>query len=204
MGKRGRFGKYGEKKRIERLRQSRLAPSAVTGKRPKPPNGYVTPCKKTTSQRMHVTTRKARESDASYIGSLSKEVFQEYGPYEKILRYWLDSGKTVTVLALMGEGPAGFAMLSRPAPGCSFSGTCELLAIAVETEKQRLGIGDLLLRDVEKRAVELNAQKIILHTAVRNLDGQKLFRRHGYALAEIKKNFYQGGQDAFMMYKDIS
>jgi len=71
---------------------------------------------------------------------------------------------------------------------------------AVEPEKWGLGIGDLLMKDVRRKAKGLKAETLVLHTATDNLRSQKLFKKYGFTRLGLKKNFYPKGQDALMMY----
>jgi ribosomal protein S18 acetylase RimI-like enzyme len=80
---------------------------------------------------------------------------------------------------------------------------CELLAIAVEPDRQQQGIGARLLQEMEKETKELGEGSLVLHTAVENLFAQKLFSKAGYEPCGIKQSFYPAGQDALMMVKDI-
>ena len=100
MSKHGRFGKYGEKKRIERLRQSRSVQGQMQRKGTVPPR-EATHHKDKTSSKTRVTTRPAKPSEVDYIQNLSKKVFHKYGPYEIMLPRWFEAVITVTVLALM-------------------------------------------------------------------------------------------------------
>jgi ribosomal-protein-alanine N-acetyltransferase len=202
MGKRGRFGKYGEVKRLARLRKGR-ADSVFSTRGEVKALRDATHFKKKASCIDRVTTRLARTSDEDYIRSLSERAFHQYGSYDKMLSHWLVSGTTVTLLALMNKGPVGFAMLGCSAYKGYSAPFYELLAIAVEPEMHRIGIGDLLMSDILRKAEELQVEILILHTATENLSGQRLFKKHGFASSEIKKNFYPEGQDALMMYKDM-
>ena len=177
MGKHGRFGKYGEKKRVERLRQSGNAQGRMQRKGIMPPRETAHHRNKT-SPKTQVTTRRARPSEADYIQNLSKKVFQQYGPYEKMLQRWFEAAITVTVLVLMGKKPVGFAMFTHPVKARVFPRACELLAIAVEPERQRHGTGNFLLSEIERMAKELGIETMVLHTGVENMAGQKLFRKH--------------------------
>lgn len=160
--------------------------------------------KKNTSHGDRVNVRPAKASDVDYIRSLGKKVFHQYGPYEDILGGWFESSMTVTVLALMKVLPMGFAMVSLFRRASSPVRVAELLAIAVEPAKWRCGIGDLLMREIERKAKQLKVEKLILHTAAENLPGQKLFKKHGFMPSEIKKDFYPKGQDALMMCKSVT
>ena len=142
--------------------------------------------------------------DADYIRSLSKKVFEQYGPYESLLVQWFESGFTVTLLALMEKHAVGFAMLRRLEHGRFLPSVSELLSIAVEPSKWRLGIGDFLMDEIIREAERLGVETVVLHTAIDNLPAQILFRKHGFSEVGMKKKFYPKGQDAITMYKDIS
>jgi ribosomal protein S18 acetylase RimI-like enzyme len=202
MGNRGRFGKYGDIKRVERLRKARIRPDDAQDRRSGPPRGVPGYGKKTL-QKVRVIVRRAKASDGAYIRSLSKKVFEQYGDYEDTLPRWSLSGMTVTLLALKGKQAVGFAMLGGvPHEWCS-PRISELLAIAVEPESQGQGIGDLLMKEIVREAKAHEIKTLGLHTAVENVAGQRLFEKHGFAESEIKKNFYSAGQDALAMYKDV-
>jgi len=160
--------------------------------------------KKNMGDKNRVTVQPAEPVDAHYIRSLGKKVFQQYGPYEEMLVRWFESGITVTFLALMKGRPVGFAMLSRLKGVWYLPRVSELLAIAVEPEKRNRGIGDLLMKKIQRKAEELEVKMLVLHTPTENLPGQKLFKKYGFVPLDIKKNFYPKGQDAIMMYKDIA
>ncbi len=203
MSKHGRFGKYGEKKRIERLRQSgsvqgRMQRKGVGSPRKTAHHKFKTPSKNL------ITIRSARPSEVEYIQNLSEKVFHEYGPYDILLPRWFEAVITVTVLAFMGKKPVGFAMFTHPAKTWVFPRACELLAIAVEPERQGQGTGDIILSEIERMAQELGIEKMFLHTGVENMPGQKLFIKHGFVPIQIKMHFYPQGQDALMMSKDLS
>lgn len=150
-----------------------------------------------------VSVRIARAGDVDYIRSLSKTAFHEYGPYEEMLPDWFTSGITVTLLAVLEERRVGFAMIRRIGRESRLYGVSELLAIAVEPAQRKKGIGNLLLSEMQKTAHRGGVETLVLHTAIDNLPGRALFKRHGFILLETKSNFYPRGQDAVMMYKDI-
>ena len=142
-------------------------------------------------------------ADTDYIRNLSKKVFEQYGPYEKILTRWLESGTAVTLLAWTEKDPVGFAMLRGFEFGWPVVPLTELLAIAVEPAKWRIGIGDLLMDEVVRQAESLKVATLVLHTAIDNLPAQMLFRKHGFSELGMRKDFYPNGQDAITMYKEI-
>lgn len=150
-----------------------------------------------------VSVRIARAGDVDYIRGLSRTAFHEYGPYEDMLPDWFTSGITVTLLALLEECPVGFAMIRRLGRESRLHRVSELLAIAVEPAQRKRGIGDLLLDEIQKAAHRTGVETLVLHTAVENSPGQKLFKKHGFILLDTRRSFYPGSQDAVMMYKEI-
>lgn len=147
--------------------------------------------------------RPARVSDLPFIEALSGKVFNKYGPYRDWIRKWYQSDMAITIIALLAEKPVGFAMLGR------FSGAsrailgAELLAIAVVPGKQRMGVGRMLMKEIEEIALSLGVNKLFLHTAKENLTAQRLFKSCLFTPGRVKKNFYPAGQDAIEMVKAL-
>jgi ribosomal protein S18 acetylase RimI-like enzyme len=150
-----------------------------------------------------VSVRIARAGDVDYIRSLSRTAFHEYGPYDKMLPDWFTSGITVTLVAVLEERPVGFAMIRRIGRESRLYRVSELLAIAVEPPRRNRGIGNLLLSEIQKTACRTGVETLVLHTAIDNLPGRALFKKHGFILLDTKSSFYPKGQDAVMMYKGI-
>lgn len=202
MSNRGRFGKYGEIKRLERLRRAGFR-AFLRNKPGKGPPDRFFPGAGMEKPGIPFTLRRAVQSDVGFIGGLSSRVFGVYGPYGEIVTRWFESGTAVTFAALLGERPAGFAMIGRPSPSSLVAPVAELLAIAVEPLRQGMGVGGLLMRRMEEEAVRLHVRRLVLHTAGENSRAQRLFVRCGYAAAEMKQGFYPAGQDAVLMFKDL-
>jgi ribosomal-protein-alanine N-acetyltransferase len=150
-----------------------------------------------------VTIRPAGLSHLEFIQDLSERVFSQYGPYDKILAEWFESGITITHLALTDRRPVGFAMLKKPEHGGHVGQISELLAIAVESEHQRRGIGDILMGEVQREAEKMQVDMLLLSTEVGNQPAQDFFRKHGFHPWKLKKGYYPKGQEAVMMYKII-
>jgi ribosomal protein S18 acetylase RimI-like enzyme len=202
MGRRGRFGKYGETKRLERLRKTKHGTEYMK-KGGRAPFGGPLQHKKKASRETRIDISPADTSDVSYIQGLSKKVFEKYGPYEDLLRDWFESGMAKTYMAIRGRRQVGFAMVGRVQMERFFPPAFELLAIAVEPSMRRRGVGDLLMTEAERMVVEMRGEMLILHTAVENREAQRLFKKHGFVIAEIRRGFYPRGQDAYSMYRHL-
>lgn len=202
MGNRGRFGKYGEIKRIDRLKRARKGPPFSHGPDLKS-SGRGSSFRRSVGESAPIRIRPAKPSDSRFIVRLSESVFRIYGPYEKIIGGWLESGMTVTFVALMNRKPAGFAMISHFPQEANLQQVSEILAIAVTPEKQRTGIGEMLLKEVERKAAGVNIRELFLHTAEENLAAQNLFAKNGYVSWGTVESFYPAGQNALIMSKKI-
>ena len=150
-----------------------------------------------------IKLRSADLSDIPFITYLSKEVFNVYGPYDNMVPNWLKLDTTVAIIAQTETYTCGFAMIGDLSDRYDLSGASELLAIGVDPQMQGMGIGDMLIREMEKKAAEINIRRLFLHTATENIKARSLFTRNGYRPWEIKRNFYPAGQDAVVMSKEI-
>jgi len=202
MGNSGRFGKYGEMKRLDRLRLSRIRdPIYGVDNIIKPFRTRQPPCQ-TLHREQHIIVRPARVYETRFIKRLSRNLFNVYGPYEEIIPGWFESDMTRTFIAIMDGRPVGFSMIGDLSSRYGLQNVAELLAIGVDPIKQAKGVGAMLLREAERKATEIRIKKIFLHTATENFHARKFFTRSGYITSEIKRGFYPLGQDAIVMYKD--
>ncbi|MBW1804013.1 MAG: GNAT family N-acetyltransferase [Deltaproteobacteria bacterium] len=202
MGNRGRFGKYGEVKRLDRLRNAgyRAPPDAgrKIGTLDQPDSGRWEK-----KDKGEVKIRRAHHGDGPFILHLSSRVFHIYGPYADTILDWFNSPQTLTLIAESDGHAAGFAMLGPLNAEGREQGIAELLAIAVIPEKQRFGIGQKLIKNMEEKAKKAKIHQIFLYTATENQSAQTLFRGNGYTERLFRKNFYPAGQDAVQMEKEI-
>jgi ribosomal protein S18 acetylase RimI-like enzyme len=195
VSRQGRFGKYGEMKRLDRLRNS--------GTRTLPGKAAPEGGRQALFQSGRISIRRANLSDIGFIGRLSGKVFSVYGPYRHLVPGWFESNLTITLVAVEKGAPVGFAMVGRLFEGPEKENRCELLAIAVEPHLHCRGIGGMLLRKIEKEAARLGESVLFLHTAMDNVPAQDLFKKHHFTPLSLKKQFYHAGQDAVMMIKTL-
>ncbi len=202
MGHRGRFGKYGENKRLERLRQAGNRDSTDRAVKARPEE-EVSFSKKRVTQRVRIRIGSAKVLDLDFIRTLSRRAFKKYGSYQDVISQWFQSDMTETIVGRIERRPVGFAMIGLIGDEDPVQKACELLAIAVESDKRHKGIGQILMKAVDKKAVEWQAERIVLHTAEENLPARSLFTRNGFVPWGLKKHFYPAGQDALVMSKII-
>lgn len=98
------------------------------------------------------------------------------------------------VVARVGTRVVGYA-------GLLFSGDdAHVTNIAVAPESQRRNIGRRLLIHQTRHAIAAGFRNMTLEVRVSNVAAQALYRRFGYAPAGIRKNYYEGVEDAIVMW----
>lgn len=200
MSRGGRFGKYGELKRKNRLRQARCMsrvlqkgiPTATPIRRQKAP-------KKSTP----ITLRKGTPKDRHFVNNLSRKVFSVFGDYAETVPRWLDQSGVITVIAQEHSTPLGFAILYLRKDLIFNRNVGELLAIAVVPEHQGRGIGRTLLAYMESLARKYGATELRLSTAEMNKVACRFFEKAGFTPIGARDSFYPAGQRALEMSKRL-
>lgn len=199
LSNRGRFGKYGEIKRLERLAlyargkapHPALLSAGPTGKRRGPTPG------------INFKLRAGIPGDGVFVRSLSRKVFSVYGPYEEILGHWFAKEACMSFVALKKGARIGFILIGNPSVSASDMDV-EVLAVAVEPGLHRFGVGSALLARAEKALRTMGIRSLLLHTAVDNLGAIGFFKSQGFVPFESMAAFYPHGQDALSMKKNLN
>jgi ribosomal-protein-alanine N-acetyltransferase len=76
-----------------------------------------------------------------------------------------------------------------------------IATIAVDSRYQRRGIGRALLRDCESR---LGVPKARLTVRMSNQIAISMYEKEGYLTTDIWKSYYNDGEDAMLMEKEIN
>lgn len=148
-----------------------------------------------------ISLRPATFADLDFMRQVSARVFSIYGNYDQILLNWLLEPEVITVVAEQEARATGFAMLAIQAE--LELGAAHLLAIAVNPEEQRRGIGHALLRHMEAAARQQGLRRIMLHTAAGNVSARSFFRKAGFKIWGFKGDYYPRGQPAVLMVKRL-
>jgi ribosomal protein S18 acetylase RimI-like enzyme len=204
VGRGGRFGKYGEHKRFERLRRGKVR-DFIPGRAPYPkasPPSHWRHAPTKSIQGLKLALRRANPGDLPFIIELSEQVFSAYGQYDEIIARWASFHQIITVI-IEGTGQSrGFAMIN-PILGARNEANGELLAIAVSPGYQRRGIGKKLLRHMEGLARDLGIEEMVIHTAEINEAAHGFFAKNGFILRGSVESYYPKGQKALEMSKTL-
>ncbi len=77
-----------------------------------------------------------------------------------------------------------------------------VISIAVHPLYRGLGIGSRLLKALEERLASRGVQRIFLEVDVLNEPAIDFYRKHGYVISGVLKNYY-GVSDAYVMIKEV-
>lgn len=79
----------------------------------------------------------------------------------------------------------------------------DIAAVAVRPDMRRLGIGDLLIDAFEKSLPEIT-EAVFLDVRESNIPAIRLYQKHGYEKAGLRKNYYrEPAENAVIMKKDL-
>jgi ribosomal protein S18 acetylase RimI-like enzyme len=83
--------------------------------------------------------------------------------------------------------------------------TWDLYWIAVAPHAQRLGIGSLLIEEVERRLVQSDARLVLIETSSRPVyePARRFYARHGWAAVARVPDFYADGDDRMVFAKRV-
>jgi len=145
--------------------------------------------------------------DEEFVRSLANRVFSVYGDYGTLLPEWMVHPAVMTYIAEEDDKPVGFTMLGLYVPDRTRGYVADLLAIAVMPSAQSRGVGKALLDHALSTARTLGkrmpVKEIRLDVADTNTRGRNLFVSRGFELADEDHGYYQGGQRALRMRKQL-
>ncbi|MDR1299473.1 MAG: ribosomal protein S18-alanine N-acetyltransferase [Oscillospiraceae bacterium] len=80
----------------------------------------------------------------------------------------------------------------------------EILRIAVEEPVRGRGVGSMLLRDAQARAIEAGAERLLLEARADNAAALEFYRSRGFAAVGVRPGYYAAPRgDAVLMEKNI-
>jgi ribosomal-protein-alanine N-acetyltransferase len=144
-----------------------------------------------------IAIRPYQADDVPFVANLAHQVFAEYTP--RAMSHTLDiAAHFTTVLALRSGRRAGFIAVDGNRGGTAF-----LHAIAVARRERGRGVGQELMAECERIARARGARRIELCTADSNLAALELFLRNGFRIVRRRQRFYERGQNACILLKEL-
>ena len=79
----------------------------------------------------------------------------------------------------------------------------EITKVSIAKKYQGFKLSKLLMADAEKRMVLAGCENSTLEVRVSNEVAINLYKSFGYEILTIRKNYYENGEDAYLMYKEL-
>ncbi len=79
----------------------------------------------------------------------------------------------------------------------------ELENIAVDLPYRNKGVAKALMDALHEKAKALGAKRCLLEVRVSNLPAISLYEKYGYEKYGVRKRYYEDGEDAFVMQKQL-
>lgn len=84
------------------------------------------------------------------------------------------------------------------------SGAGHITTIGVAPEHRRRGLANKLLRHAEEALQKRGVNTVMLEVRVSNTAAQNLYREFNYSIAQRLLQYYNNGEDGFLMVKSLS
>ena len=81
--------------------------------------------------------------------------------------------------------------------------TSKIVSFAVKKEFRNRGIGTKLLSTAIERCKSRGKRRILLEVRVSNYIAQHLYKKMGFRIVDTIPNYYQDGEDAYLMALDL-
>ena len=110
--------------------------------------------------------------------------------------FWSELGQTSTrhYVVAVDDGPVvGYAGL------CDYPDEAFVQTMAVASSHQRQGVGALLLEELLAEAVRRRQSRVLLEVRADNAPAQRLYERYGFVRTGVRRGYYPGGVDAWVM-----
>ncbi len=78
-----------------------------------------------------------------------------------------------------------------------------VISIATKVDSRRKGIGSMLLNEMENRFQILGSKYSYLEVDYKNIDAISFYRKHGYIVVGLKKNYYGRNRHGLIMIKPL-
>lgn len=139
--------------------------------------------------------RKAEEADSQGIFDVETESFSVPWSLQAITRELANPNLTMYYVLADEDGTiAGYAGLWRVLD------EGQITNIALKQQYRRQGYGELLLRVLMEAAWEDGCSDIFLEVRVSNIGALHLYRKLGYQVLSVRKNYYsEPEEDAYVM-----
>lgn len=144
-------------------------------------------------ERPEVEFRPLRGGDLQDVLAIERRLFSN--PWdESAFRIFLRDGPSFSRVALIAGEPAGYAL------GWCGRGEAELMNLAVDSRRQGLGIGSLLIAWALAECARRRADEMFLEVRASNERARHLYELHGFRQCGRRRGYYSNpSEDALIL-----
>ncbi len=143
-----------------------------------------------------ITIREAKASDAKAIAEIEKQCFSMPWSEAEILRE-IEQNEPAHYFVADNKSIVGYVGVWY------IAGEGHITNVAVAEEHRRCGIADMLIEALIKNSEARAVEALTLEVRKSNLPAQKLYKKHGFACEGVRKNYYDGKEDAIIMWRRV-
>ena len=132
----------------------------------------------------------------SVIKIASNTLPERYNP--SIFNYFYETYPQGFIIAEIAHKIVGFLVAVKTKPDI-----VKILMLAVSIQHRRKKIGTMLLNELHKKILKENITTIELEVRTDNTTAIKFYEKHGFKIKNKLLHFYQNGEPAYIMRKDI-
>lgn len=143
-----------------------------------------------------ITIRKFKPTDTfSVIKLASITLTENYNP--SIFTYFYETNPETFIVAEINHKIIGFIV------GIPMNNNLKVLMISVNQQYRKQKIGTSLIKQITEKAKIQNIKKIDLEVKTDNRTAIQFYKKQGFKVTNIIKEFYQNKEDAYSMEKEI-
>lgn len=143
-----------------------------------------------------IKIRKAMPEDLPTIARLEKECFKTDAFNKDLISYLYEIEPEGCFIAEYKGGIVGYAIFST-------RGLDNIVTIAVQENYRRKGVGTELLKAGISYLKTKRISKIVLHVKKTNKGAIAFYKHHGFRERGYSHRYYQDGEDAIIMIKEL-
>lgn len=140
--------------------------------------------------------REMQLSDVLEVATIEKEIFEDDAWSEQMLKEELADNPFGHYYVLVEKekivGYCGYMVMYENA---------EILTIGVLSNYRRSGFGTMMMDLMLNEAKAADTLGMSLEVRVSNQAALVLYHRYGFKIVATRKNYYQNGEDAYLMFK---
>jgi ribosomal-protein-alanine acetyltransferase len=141
--------------------------------------------------------RRIQPNDIFPVINLAFDTLPErYNP--SIFNHFYESFPDGFLIALRNNSIIGFLIGIKTSPSLA-----RILILAVKEKNRKQGIGTALLSQFLSEMKHQNVTRVELEVRTTNQGALEFYKRQGFRLQDILHHFYQNGEPAYSMGKDL-